>query len=348
MTESNQVTMSYRDPRALTMSFRLLCISAGLVFAALPANAQDSGAEGTMLRGDRAELSVTLRDRSGQPVAAQATIRVLREGVPTDQQQADHGRAFFILRNLGNYTVAVDASGYKPVQKELSVTIAVKAEVDIYLQRASEPDDAGVASTKPVLAPKAKEAFDKALKAIDANKMDDADKYLAEALRLAPGHPDVLFVQGVLFLNRRNWPEAQTALEKVTQLDPSNARAFSALGMALNNQNKYADAVPMFEKSVQLDPPGSWETNLALAKAYYYHEQYDQALKTSQQALTESNGKAPQIELVVAQSLTAVGKYEDAAATLRKFLKDHSDRPEAATAKRWLDGLAKNGKIRQN
>ena len=348
MTDSGQLYMNYRIPKTLATCLRLLSISAALVFAYVPANAQDSGAEGTMLRGDRAELSVTLRDRSGQPVAAQATIRVLREGVPTDQRQADHGRAFFILRNLGNYTVVVDASGYKPVEKELSVTVAVKAEVDIYLTRASEPDDAGALSTKPVLAPKAKEAFDKALKAIDANKMDDADKYLAEAFRLAPGHPDVLFVQGVLFLNRRNWPEAQTALERVIQLDASNARAFAALGMALNNQSKYADAVPMFEKSVQLDPPGSWETNLPLAKAYYYHEQYDQALKTSQQALTESNGKAPQIELVVAQSLTAVGRYEDAAGALRKFLKDHSDRPEAATAKRWLDGLAKNGKIRQN
>ena len=104
----------------------------------------------------------------------------------------------------------------------------------------------------------------------------------------------------------------------------------------------------MFEKSMQLDPPGTWETHLALAKAYYYHEQYNEALKISQQALAESNGKAPQIELVVAQSLTAVGRYEDAASTLRGFLKDHSDRPEAATAKRWLDGLVKNGKIHQN
>ncbi len=239
-------------------------------------------------------------------------------------------------------------AGFKTAEKEVSLPVAVRAEVDVILQRESASDDGGAVSTKPILAPKAREAFDKALKAMDANKLDDAEKDLAEAIRLAPGHPDVLFVQGVLFLNRRNWPEAQTALEKVTQLDSSNGRAFAALGMALNNQSKYADAVPMFEKSVQLDPPGSWETNLALAKAYYYHEQYEQALKTSQQALTESNGKAPQIELVVAQSLTAVGKYEDAAATLRKFLKEHSDRPEAATAKRWLDGLAKNGKIRQN
>src|SRR5438034_11381483 len=57
--------------------------------------------------------------------------------------------------------------------------------------------------------------------------------------------------------------------------------------------------------------PGGWETHWALGKSYYYRQQYDQALRASQQALSESNGRAPQIELLVAQSLTAVGRYED-------------------------------------
>ena len=47
-------------------------------------------------------------------------------------------------------------------------------------------------------------------------------------------------------------------------------------------------------------------------------------------------------------SLTAVGRYEDSAEALRQFLKSHGDRPEAMTARRWLEGLAKNGKIRQD
>ena len=68
----------------------------------------------------------------------------------------------------------------------------------------------------------------------------------------------------------------------------------------------------------------------------------------SQLALSSSNGKAPEIELLVAQSLVAVGRYEDAAQQLRKFLRDHSDRGEAATARRWLNNLATNGKIHSN
>jgi tetratricopeptide (TPR) repeat protein len=141
--------------------------------------------------------------------------------------------------------------------------------------------------------------------------------------------------------------QAQGVLEKASQMDPTNGRAFSALGMALVDQGNYDAAVGPLEKSLQLNS-NTWETQWALGKAYYHRGQYDQALKASQLALTESNGKAPQIELLVAQALTAVGKYEDAAQALRDFLKRYGDQPEAPTARRWLDGLAKNGKIRSN
>jgi tetratricopeptide (TPR) repeat protein len=300
-----------------------------------------------MLRGDRVEISVTLRDSSGEPISAPATVKLYHDGVPADQGATSHGRAFFISRSLGNFTLIVEATGYKAAQKEVSLPVALKAEVDVYLQREQSANETVGVPGKPLLAPKAKEAFDKGLQAINANKLPEAQKYVGEALKLAPGHPDVLFLQGVLDLSQHRWPEAQSVLEKATQLDPGNPRAFAALGMALTNQAKYEQAIPPLEKSLQLEP-GGWETQWTLAKAYYHHQNYDQALKASQQALAESNGKAPEIELLVAQSLTAVGQYEDSAKTLREFLKNHGDRPEAATARRWLDGLAKNGKIRRD
>src|ERR1700740_449570 len=310
----------------------------------LPSLCQDSGGEGTVLRGNRVEIAVTVRDSSGEPISAPASVKLLHDGILVDQKAASHGRTFFVPPTLGNFSVIAEATGYKAGQKDLSLNVAVKTEVDVYLQSASG-DAVGVPG-KPLLAPKAREALDKGLQAINANKLDEADKYVGEAMRLAPGHPDVLFVQGVLFLRRRSWTEAQTVLEKSTQLDPGNPRAFAALGMAFANQAKYEEAIPPLEKSLQLEP-GGWETRWTLAKAYYHHQQYEQALKTSQQALAESNGKAPEIELLVAQSLTAVGRYEDSAKTLREFLKNHGDRPEAATARRWLENLANSGKIRR-
>jgi Tfp pilus assembly protein PilF len=311
-----------------------------------PALCQDSGSEGTLFRGDKAEISVTVRDSSGEPISAPASVQIFKEGMPTDQREASRGRAFFILRSLGDYTVVVNATGYKTAQKDVSVPVAVRAEVDIYLQKESATGENSGIPGRPLLAPKAREALDKGLQALSANKLAEAEKFVDEAVKLAPGHPDVLFVQGVLYLNLRKWAQAQGVLEKAAQVDPSNAHVLGALGMALTDQGKYEAAIAPLEKSLQLEAAGGWETHWALGKAYYYRQRYDQALKTSQLALAESNGKAPQIELLVAQSLTAVGRYDDAAQTLREFLKSHSNSPEAATARRWLDGLTKNGKIR--
>jgi Flp pilus assembly protein TadD len=314
-------------------------------FLLLPfVRAQDSANEGMVPRTDRPEISLTVRDHTGEPVATIGNVKLYREGVLANQSPLSRGRAVFGSLPFGSYTLVVDATGYKPAQRDVNLSVAMRYEIDATLQRDSSLGASVGGPAKPLLTPKAKEALDKSLKALSKNKLSEAEKYLAEALRLAPGHPDVLYVQGVLLLNQRNWPLAQSVLERASQMDPTNAAAFSALGMALVDQGKYDEAVGTLEKSLQLDA-GTWETHWALGKAYYHRQQYDQALKNSQLALTESNGKAPQIELLVAQALTAVGKYEEAAQILRDFVKHHGDRAETATARRWLDALAKDGKI---
>lgn len=326
-----------------TVRFALLVLAAAFL-SQPPVTAQDRSANEADLRGNRAEISLTVKDMSGQIILSSVVVRIYHSGTLSGQAATSQGRAFFILNSLGDYTVTVDAAGFKSAQKEISLQVAVRDEEDIYLQ----PDsNASGVPGKPLLAPKAKQALDKGLQALGANKLPEAEKYVGEAVKLAPGHPDVLFVQGILFLSQRNWALAEGVLKKASQMEPNNARIFSALGMALTDQGKYEEAIPQLEKSLQLDT-GTWETHWALGRAYYHRRQYDQALKTSQLALTESNGKAPQIELLVAQSLTAVGRYDEAADALRDFLKRYGDRPEATTARHWLDGLTSNGKTHPN
>ncbi len=315
-------------------------------FCSVSTFCQDSSDEGTMSRGSRAELAISVRDSAGEVITSPASVKLYSNGIPTDQSTTSHGRAFFILRGLGDFTIVVEASGYKSAQKDVSVGAAIRAEVDIYMQRnAASSESVGVPG-QPLLAPKAKEALVKGLQALGENKLDDAQKYLSEAMKLAPGHPEVLYVQGMLYMKRSNWTQAQAVLQKSDQLEPNQARVLAALGMALCNEEKYAEAIPPLEKSVKLDPATSWQTEWTLAKSYYYHEEYEQALKMAQQARTGSHGAA-QVELLYAQCLTAMGRYEDAAVVLRGVLKNNTNTTDAATAQRWLNGLATNGKIHQ-
>jgi len=324
----------------------LLPALACLFLCALSGRCQDSSDQGTMSRGDRAEIAVTVRNTSGEIINTPATIKIYQNGMPIDQSSTSHGRAFFIPRSLGEYTVTVEAAGYKNAQKDVSLVMAIKEDVEFVLQRDVASNETGEVPGKPLLAPKAKEALDKGSQALREDKLDEAQKYLSEAMKLAPGNPDVLYIQGVLYLRKRDWGHAETVLEKSSQIEPNQARVLAALGMALCNQKKYEAAIPNLEKSLQLEPTEGWETEWALAKSYYYREQYDQALKMVQQAQANSHGAAPQVELLLAQCLTAAQRFEEAAGVLRGVLKNSATSPEAATARQWLDRMTADGKIR--
>jgi Flp pilus assembly protein TadD len=327
--------------------FFLLMMSSALF--AFPACSQDNGSEINEFHGKGSEITVNVRDSSGEPISTPAMVKLYRDGTTLSRQgETSRGSAVLVVNYLGEFTVIVEAAGYENTQKQVSVQFTGRTQVDVLMRRLSDAGRGVGVPGRPVLAPKAKEALDKGLRALSTDNVGDAEKYVSEAMRLAPSHPDVLYVQGVLWLKQRNWMQAQQALEKVTQIDPNHARAFAALGMALCDQGKCDAAILPLEKALQLDAAGAWETRWTLAKAYYQSGRYDEALKMSQDALTGSSGKAPEIELLVAQSLTAVARYEDAAQALREFLKDHGDRREAATARKWLERLTASGKIRAN
>ncbi len=319
----------------------LWCAIAGASSAVAQERPTDIGG----IRGNRAELSITIKEGSSQLIGPMVTVKLYNLGSLVTQMTTSKGRVVFILNRLGDFTITADATGYRTAQKEISVPVAVEAEEELVLQRDSAPEALGSAG-RPVLAPKAKEFLDKALEALNENKLDQAEKNIFEAAKLAPNHPDVLYLQGVILLRRGQAEQAQAVLEKTTQIDPKNARAFTALGMVFLNENKYDLAVPPLQQSIQLDP-SNWESHWTLARTFYRQEHYDTALLEAQQALNQSRGSEPAIELLIAQSQTAVGKFEDSAETLRTFLRTHPNDKGAATARRWLDRLIADGKVRK-
>lgn len=316
-----------------------------LSLCSTPSCCQDSADQGANSRGSRAEIAVTVRDGSGQVIAVPTSVKLYENGTPQDQRSTSEGRAFFIPRGLGDFTITVEAAGYKTAHKEVSLSVAMPYQVDVYLERDTVSGVSTGVPGGPLLAPKAKEALEKGWDALKQSKPGEAQKYIGEAMKLAPANPDVLYAQAMLYMAQQNWAQAQAVLEKASQLAPRQPHILAALGMDLCNQKKYEEAIPALEKSIQLQPLSGWETKWALAKAFYYRAQYEQALQMAEQAHAESHGSAPQAELLLAQCLTAVGRYEDSARILREFLKSNQAGPDAATARRWLDRLTASGKI---
>lgn len=318
-----------------------LLVAVSIVPSAFP---QDAGSRETEMFGRGVAITVVVHDPTGEPIASAAVVKVLRGGTqPAGIAQTSRGQAEIVVNDLGEFTVVVEAAGYPRVEKELSVNANGRLQVDVYLTLGPKGNGSTVGG-RAVLAPKAKKALDQASESLSAEKLSEAEKHLSEAARLAPRHPDVLYLQGVLLLKQKQWERAEQILTKATQLDPAYAAAFAALGMALFDQGKYDAAVGALEKSLQMNG-SAWETRWALGKAYYQQGRYEEALQMCHAALETSNGKAPEMRLLVAQALTAAGKYEDAAQALRDFLREYPDRREAATARRWLERLSSDGKI---
>ena len=340
--------MLFRSVLEAAPLHRYLLVPVALLSAfAQAATAQDGLSEQAAISGNLATITVTIRQNAGGLLPVSAVVKLYKStGTPAGQASTSSGRVIFTPRSVGDFTVVVDAAGYEQGRASVNVPVPMPTEVDVYMRPEPETKESGItAAGKLVLAPKAKEALEKGLSALREGNLAEADKYLSKAAGLAPQHPDVLYLEGVLYLRKEQWSNAQTVLGKAAQLDPSHARAQAALGTALANQGKFSEAIAPLEKSMQLGSSG-WETHWTLARAYYYHKQFADALTLSKLALRESNGKAPEIEILVAQALSATGRYEDCAQTLRAFLKNHNDHPEAATARRYLARLSNAQKIR--
>lgn len=326
---------------------RTAALLGGLCLLTPSSICQDSAERGTNSFGSDAEITVTVRDRSRQVITVPTMVKIYKNGALENQRTTSQGRALFIVQGLGEFTVAVEAVGYKATQKEISVVAAIPYQEDVYLEPDATSADGTALPGRAVLAPKARKALEKGGQALAAGKLEEAQKFIGEAMKLAPANPDVLYLQGMLYMQQSNWEQAQSALEKANQMDPNQPRLLAAMGMNLVNQKKYPQAIPLLEKSLQLQPASGWGTKWALGKAYYYHEQYDEALRMAEAAHTDSHGSSAQAELLLAQCLTVVGRYEDSAQVLREFLRNNTDGPDATTARRWLERLATNGKIRQ-
>jgi thioredoxin-like negative regulator of GroEL len=320
---------------------RLMCC---VLAAVANCSAQESGRQADAMFNKGAEIAVMVHDESREPISSTVMVAIYKGGtMPVGQAGTSRGVATFVVTSLGEFTVVVEAAGYRRVVKEISVPQPQRTLVDVFLQKEGTTATTVGVPGRPVMAPKAKEAFEKGLQALSVDKVGNAEKYVGEAARLAPGHPDVLYVQGVLYLKQRKWEKAQGVLESATQIDPSHARAFAALGMALSDQGKYGAAVAPLENALKIDAAIGWDAEWVLAKAYYQTARYEDALKMSRAALDGAKEKAPQIALLVAQCLTAVGKYGDAETTLREFVNQHADRAEVVTARRWLQKLQSRG-----
>ena len=87
-----------------------------------------------------------------------------------------------------------------------------------------------------------------------AGRGEAAQAALAELQKLAPQHPDVLHLEGLLALGRGDAAAAETAIRRAIEAAPEQAGYYSNLGNALRHQNRPAEALAAYDRAVELAP----------------------------------------------------------------------------------------------
>lgn len=107
------------------------------------------------------------------------------------------------------------------------------------------------------------------------------------------------------------------------QPDPALLQRYSQEGQTALAERRYAEAEAAYEKLRQLSPATA-EVHAALGVVYFQQAKFSQAIPTLQQAL-KLNPKLPNLDILLAMSLSELGRYQEALAGLEKGFRRSSD-----------------------
>jgi len=191
-----------------------------------------------------------------------------------------------------------------------------------------------------VLWPNAQKDFNKALEAMQAEKLNEARKHLEKLARSAPGNPDVDYLWGVYYSGTNDWKQARSYWEKAVQIYPRHAFSLSALAQLSVRDGDLTSAIRYLTQATEAEP-SSWRFQEQLAAAYFRQREYEEAQTHAQHAIDLGKDRAGGAKLILAQAQARRNDKPGALKTLRAFLEARPNDSHAAAARQLLDSLQK-------
>lgn len=124
---------------------------------------------------------------------------------------------------------------------------------------------------------KARRAVQKAAKAIQNNRVEEAANNIARALDAYPDYAAALTLRGLMDLGSRRM-DAIEDLKRAIDLDPSFALPYAILASTYNDFGSYDDALPLALRAMQLLPT-AWQAHFEMARTFWGRHQAAEALR---------------------------------------------------------------------
>jgi tetratricopeptide (TPR) repeat protein len=268
-------------------------------------------------------------ERSGAHMDRQALLRLTNRASQTSTWQTtqDTSRAVFTSIPFGSYDLEVSAVGYFSAQKQVQVTNSlVPSMVDIVLRR--NPDAIRLDVSDAEMSPKARKQAKHAVSALKSGKLDEAQKQLGDAYKLAPASADLNFLLGYLYFQKNDLAQASSFLGTAVNLNPHNAQALTLLGRTGLERKDFPTARSALEQAVLADDE-NWIPHNLLADTYLHQQDYDKARDQAQIAIAKGKTTASPAQLVLGQALVNLGHDQEGIQALNTFLEESPKHPLA-------------------
>lgn len=282
-------------------------------------------------------------ERSSNHLDRQAVLKLVNTADHTGlfQTTDDNARAVFTNVPFGSYEVEISAVGYLSEHRELQViNMLAPKQIEILLH--PDPEAVRLDITDGVLPPKVRKEAKRAISLLKSGKLEAAQKQLDEAYKVAPSSPDLNFLLGYFYFQKRDFSQAGSYLGTAASLNPHNAQALTLLGRTDLQTQDYPAARSALEQAILADAE-NWLPHSLLADAYLHQKEYGKARDEAQIAITkgQSVGKAATspADLVLGEALVGLGQDHDGIQALNKFLDDSPRNPLVGDVRRLIAQL---------
>ncbi|MBU1992929.1 MAG: tetratricopeptide repeat protein [Patescibacteria group bacterium] len=88
---------------------------------------------------------------------------------------------------------------------------------------------------------------------VSTGNLEEAEKFLIQALALDDAHEDVLSKLGIIYIQKEMPIKAEPLFSKLVVIAPSNPVYHSNLGLCLYHQSRFEEAKAAYEKALEFD-----------------------------------------------------------------------------------------------
>jgi tetratricopeptide (TPR) repeat protein len=126
-------------------------------------------------------------------------------------------------------------------------------------------------------APDPQKLFEAGEAALHAGKLGEAEREFKQVLAINPEVAGAYANLGVIYMRRKQWPQALQMLHKAETLAPEIAGIRLNIGLVYFRQNDFARAIGPFESVVQ-QAPDSFQARYLLGLCYFFNNRWTDAI----------------------------------------------------------------------